>query len=100
MKNITLTRPRTRKATMDTLNHLGIRFSDCDRVKLIHRATGEMLYGWQYDCYDIPKPVLDKLKQYNNVILGKHKHKYAPELSNPLVFLADKNIPLECRAIV
>lgn len=99
MKN-TLTRPRTRKATMDTLNRLGIRFSDCDRVKLIHHATGEMVCGWQYDCYDIPEPVLDKLKQYNNVILGKHKHKYAPELSNPLVFLADKNIPLEFRTTV
>lgn len=100
MKNTTLTRPRTRKATMDTLNRLGIQFSDCDRVKLIHGPSGEEVPGWQYDCYDIPKHVMDKLKQYNNVILGTHKHKYAPELSNPIVFLADKNIPLECRAIV
>ena len=95
MKNTTLTRPRTRKATVHTLNSLGIQFSDCDRISLIHRPSGEEISGWQYDCYDIPEPVLDKLKQYNNVILGTHKRKYAPELNNALVFLADKNIPLE-----
>ena len=94
MKKTTLTRPRTRKATMDTLNHLGIRFSDCRRITLVY-ISGEEVSGWQYDCYDIPEPVLDKLKQYNNVIIGTHKRQYAPELSNPLVFLADKNIPLE-----
>lgn len=95
MKNTTLTRPRTRKATMDTLNSLGIQFSDCRRITLVYNPSGEEVSGWQYDCYDIPEPVLDKLKQYNNVILGTHKRKYAPEITNPLVFLADKNIPLE-----
>lgn len=95
-----LTRPRTRKATIHTLNSLGIQFFDANRISLIHGPSGERIFGWQYDCEHLTQSQKDSLQAYGNIVLGTHKHQYAPEITNPIVFLADKNIPLECRAIV